>query len=93
MPTFRMWPEVDPSQGRQRQARRAQKGREEIQEETGVPDSRTLPLEMMVGQIWGGTCVDDADALPSLRTMERMQINMTCIQSDLGSNPDFRFLS
>ena len=61
-------------QGRQRQARRAQKGREEIQEETGVPDSWALPLEMMVGQIWGGTCMDDADALPSLGTTERMQI-------------------
>ena len=69
-----MWPEVDPLQGRQRQARRAQKGREEIQEETGVPDSWALPLEMMVGQIWGGTCMDDADALPSLGTTERMQI-------------------
>ena len=74
MPTFRMWLEMGASQGRQRQARRAQKGREEIQEETGVPDSWALHQEMMVGQIWGGTSMDDADALPSLGTLERMQI-------------------
>lgn len=84
---------MDPLQGGQRPARRAQKGREEIQEETGVPDSWALHLEMMVWQIWGGTCMDDADALAKFGNHGENANNMTCIQSDLGSNPDFSFLS